>query len=51
MYVPGKVASPKTVIINIGTGYYVEKASTVHFFIMVKKKKNPSTQNILPTYQ
>jgi prefoldin subunit 5 len=29
MYVPGKIANGKSVIIDIGTGYFVEKVGDV----------------------
>jgi prefoldin subunit 5 len=30
MYVPGKIANGKSVIIDIGTGYFAEKVGDVH---------------------
>ena len=31
MYVPGTLENTKSVLVNIGTGYYVEKVSKVKF--------------------
>ncbi|WFD36376.1 subunit of tubulin prefoldin [Malassezia cuniculi] len=28
LYVPGRISDPNTVIVDIGTGYYVEKSTT-----------------------
>lgn len=31
MYVPGKIADAESIIIDIGTGYYIQKVSHAHW--------------------
>jgi len=32
LYVPGKLSDPEKVIVDIGTGYYVEKVSMLYIY-------------------
>ena len=44
LYVPGKLASTDTVLVDVGTGFYIEKVSTLQHLTAANFRKN---QNVL----
>lgn len=43
MYVPGKLADSNNFIVDIGTGYFVEKASIIIYYTSFKRTRNSQT--------
>ena len=51
LYVPGTLADPENVIVDVGTGFYVEKVGEFYLFAGCKTDSEQSTKDASKFYE